>query len=78
VGLGLLWQEALLAKIEPVWGFERVRKALYAWGLPTCLPAGLDLDALAAAALGPDETVHGLTLELSTTSAREALNSLIC
>jgi glycerol dehydrogenase len=78
VGLGLLWQEALLAKTEPVWGFERVRKALYAWGLPTCLPAGLDLDALAEAATAPEETVYGLNLELSPSIARDALNSLIC
>jgi glycerol dehydrogenase len=78
VGLGLLWQEALLAKTDPVWGFERVRKALYAWGLPTCLPEGLDLDALVEGALAPEETVHALDMELDPTKARDALNSLIC
>jgi glycerol dehydrogenase len=76
VGLGLLWQEALLSKTDPVWGFERVRKALYGWGLPASLPSGLDLDRLAADALREDETVHALGLDLDPVRARDAFASL--
>jgi glycerol dehydrogenase-like iron-containing ADH family enzyme len=76
VGLGLLWQESLLSKTKPVWGFERVRRCLYAWGLPTSLPAGLDLAALLRDALAPDESVHGLSLDLSPEAAASALDAL--
>ncbi len=77
VGLGLLWQESLLSKHSPVWGFERVRNALYAWGLPTGLPQGLDRVALVRDALEPGESVHSLGLELSAASAASALEALI-
>jgi glycerol dehydrogenase-like iron-containing ADH family enzyme len=76
VGLGLLWQEALLSKSTPVWGFERVRRALYAWGLPTNLPGDLDRGFLVETALGPDESVHSLSLEADAASAASALEAL--
>lgn len=76
VALGLLWQEALLSQTAPVWGFERVRKALYAWNLGVTLPADLDLNVLAQDAIAADESVHGLSLELDAVAAKEAFTSL--
>ena len=78
VGLGLLWQEALLAQAgRPLWGGARVRAALAGWSLPTALPEGLDLEALAAAALAEDESVHSLDLDLSPAQATAALRAML-
>lgn len=77
VGLGLLWQEALLAQGgRELWGSARLRQALQSWDLPVTLPAGLDLEALVAAALDEDESVHSLDLELSPPQALAALQAM--
>lgn len=80
VGLGLLWQEALLrAK-----GSENMRDAsregslarrLKGWGLPTALPAGLDIRALLQDAMAPGETVHLLGTDLDAEKALAPLLS---
>lgn len=70
VGLGLLWQESLLAQagrgnIEG----EALSELLGRWGLPLSLPSGLDLERLCADAMAPEETVHLLGLELDAALA---------
>ena len=70
VGLGLLWQESLLAgagrsNIE----VHALNALLRAWGLPVSLPSGLDLERLCADALAPEETVHLLGLPLDAATA---------
>ena len=78
VGLGLLWQEALLEpSAASVWGLARVRTLLKAWQLPVLLPAGLDLEALLSDAMAPEESVHGLGIKLNASHGRHALNYLI-
>jgi glycerol dehydrogenase len=70
VGLGLLWQESLLAEARRGNMEVQALKALLAsWGLPVALPVGLDLDRLCADALAADETVHALALGLSPAGA---------
>jgi glycerol dehydrogenase-like iron-containing ADH family enzyme len=78
VGLGLLWQEALLAQQgKSVWASARLAAVLEAWGCPVQLPPGLDLEALIEAALAPGESVHSLGGDLSSVSAKQALQALI-
>jgi glycerol dehydrogenase len=74
VGLGLLWQEALLKQVdrENMEGL-RLRALLGGWGLPTALPPGLDLGRLLADALAEDETVHLMGMTLDESRARRAL-----
>jgi glycerol dehydrogenase-like iron-containing ADH family enzyme len=74
VGLGLLWQEALLKGVERE-NMEAgpLRALLKSWNLPVALPAGLDLDRLCADALAEDESVHLLGLGLDLGAARRHL-----
>jgi glycerol dehydrogenase len=70
VGLGLLWQEALLREAGGgTMDVSELRQTLQAWGLPVRLPAGLDLERLLADAWAGGETVH--LLELARDPARE-------
>jgi glycerol dehydrogenase-like iron-containing ADH family enzyme len=74
VGLGLLWQEALLKSVErenmeP----ERLKALLTTWGLPVALPPGLDLDRLCQDATAGEESVHLLGLGLDRGAARRHL-----
>jgi len=74
VGLGLLWQESLLAQVdrENV-GASGLRDQLRAWGLPVALPPGLDLERLLDDALAEDETVHLMGLRLDRALAGRTL-----
>ena len=74
VGLGLLWQEALLKSVERE-NIElgRLKALLTTWGLPVALPPGLDLDRLCSDALAGDESVHLLGLDLDLGAARRHL-----
>jgi glycerol dehydrogenase-like iron-containing ADH family enzyme len=74
VGLGLLWQEALLKGVEREnMDLPRLKALLESWKLPVALPPGLDLDRLCADALAVDESVHLLGLDLDPRSARRHL-----
>jgi glycerol dehydrogenase len=74
VGLGLLWQEALLKGVEREnMDLPRLKALLESWGLPVALPVGLDLDRLCADALAADESVHLLGLDLDLGAARRHL-----
>ena len=74
VGLGLLWQEALLRRAGrgTIEG-EGLAALLGSWGLPTALPPGLDLARLLADAAAPDETVHLLGLDAAILGDRSCL-----
>ncbi|MGH7442158.1 MAG: hypothetical protein ACREKE_05725, partial [bacterium] len=64
VGLGLLWQESLLARAgRATIGVEVLQRRLKAWGLPLNLPAGLDARRLAADAWAEDESSRLLGLD---------------
>jgi 3-dehydroquinate synthetase len=64
VGLGLLWQEALIARAgSATMGVDAMERLLKGWGLPTRLPLGLDLGRLSRDALAADESVHLLGLD---------------
>jgi glycerol dehydrogenase len=71
VGLGLLWQESLLERAgrETMEG-PPLAPLLASWGLPTELPAGLDLERLSRDALAAGETVHLLGLNLTVEQAQ--------
>lgn len=73
VGLGLLWQEALLAGAASANMGGALAPLLASWGLPTTLPAGLDLDQLVADARRPDETLNLLSLEPDAARERRCL-----
>ncbi|HXC64510.1 MAG TPA: iron-containing alcohol dehydrogenase, partial [bacterium] len=74
VGLGLLWQEALLKSVERE-NMEpgRLKALLTTWGLPVALPPGLDLDRLCVDATAAEESVHLLGLGLDRGAARRHL-----
>jgi glycerol dehydrogenase len=77
VGLGLLWQEALLGREgRATLPAGALAALLRSWNLPTALPRGLDLERLGADALAPDESVHLLGLDATSASARAALLAL--
>ncbi len=74
VGLGLIWQESLLARhgratMEPA----VLRDLLGSWGLPLDLPPGLDFARLARDAWAEGESAHLLGLEGEAGSAVEPL-----
>jgi glycerol dehydrogenase len=70
VGLGLLWQEALLREAgRGTMDVSELRQVLGSWGLPLSLPPGVDLDRLLADAGHPDETLQ--LLELSPDPLRD-------
>jgi glycerol dehydrogenase len=74
VGLGLLWQEALLGQAgRPALKVSELRQTLASWGLPVSLPAGLDLEALLGAAWEPDESLQLLDLAPPADHGRSAL-----
>jgi hypothetical protein len=58
VGLGLLWQEALLDGQDSANMGLDLKGLLRSWGLATTLPPGLDLGRLLDDAWRDDETVH--------------------
>jgi len=75
VGLGLLWQESLLARAgRATIGVDALTRLLRTWDLPTRLPAGLDLGRLARDAFAVDESVHLLGLDLWSEGAMERLD----
>jgi glycerol dehydrogenase-like iron-containing ADH family enzyme len=64
VGLGLLWQESLLARAgRATIGMDAMTRLFESWALPTRLPSGLDLGRLMRDALAADESVHLLGLD---------------
>jgi glycerol dehydrogenase-like iron-containing ADH family enzyme len=64
VGLGLLWQESLLARAgRATMGVDAMTRLFESWALPTRLPSGLDLERLTRDALAADESVHLLGLD---------------
>lgn len=73
VALGLLWQEALLDEAESANMGEALAPRFEAWGLPTRLPAGLDLERLLDDALRSDETVHLMGLPFERARWRSSL-----
>lgn len=75
VGLGLLWQESLLARSgRATIGVDAMARLLRSWDLPTRLPAGLDLGRLSRDAFAVDESVHLLGLDLGSEGAMERLD----
>jgi glycerol dehydrogenase len=72
VGLGLLWQESLLARAgRATIGGDAMARLFRSWDLPTRLPAGLDLGRLSRDAFAADESVHLLGLEPGATESRD-------
>lgn len=73
VGLGLLWQEALLGAAPSANIGGALAPLLASWGLPTVLPVGLDLDGLLRDAWRPEETLHLLGLKPDAARDRRCL-----